>query len=144
MSNEGNIPIDNERVLPDNFPFLFSMYDIIDNSDDEDRRERKIPLPSPTSQIPSSVVRIDCIVCRENMIDTITSPCQHAVMCVRCARNYGETHNHCPMCRTSLDAINKIYISYVIEKKDDNDDKEKNEDKEKDDCTISSKKRKLD
>ena len=74
---------------------------------------RGLPVPEECKGIPSEPIYAECNICRVNMVDTITFPCHHAAMCVGCARDYGRVQNTCPMCRTPLQAIEKLYLSFT-------------------------------
>jgi hypothetical protein len=74
---------------------------------------RALPVPEETKSIRSEPILAECNVCRENMIDTITFPCHHAAMCVSCARDYGRVQQTCPVCRTTLQAIERLYLSFT-------------------------------
>ena len=74
-----------------------------------------IPIPEEAKDIPAVPIRAECGICRENLINTITVPCRHAVMCVSCAREHGSKEDSkCPVCRTVLHSIEMMYLSYTL------------------------------
>lgn len=77
------------------------------------RQRFALPTPEPTVETASRPVTIVCRICHENMINTVTFPCHHAAMCVSCARDYGRVQNACPICRTQLQSIDRIYITFT-------------------------------
>lgn len=72
-----------------------------------------LPIPEPTSDTPGIPIKAECVICKENLINTLTRPCNHASMCVGCARNYSKNKRICPVCRTSLIAIERLYLSFT-------------------------------
>ena len=74
---------------------------------------RSVPVPEEAPDEPSVVIRADCAICHEKMVATITYPCLHAAMCVGCARDYGQVQNVCPVCRTPLQSIERMYLSFT-------------------------------
>ena len=71
-----------------------------------------LPIPEVTSENISVPIIAECVICKTNIINTINFPCQHACMCVDCSRCYGKVQNICPICRTPLQSIDRIYLSY--------------------------------
>ena len=71
-------------VIPDeqdttvaNPPTRFSIYPY----------RNSIPTPEPTEEKEiTNPIYIKCIACKEKMINTICYPCQHAILCCKCAR----------------------------------------------------------
>ena len=72
-----------------------------------------LPVPEPAIDSVSIPIFATCLVCKVNLISTISYPCCHASMCVECARTYGQLQNTCPVCRTGLMSIEKMYLSYI-------------------------------
>lgn len=54
-----------------------------------------------TTEIDSS-----CIICTESTKNTIMIPCNHVCCCVKCAKPL----KRCPICRTQLEDIQRVYI----------------------------------
>ena len=76
-----------------------------------------LTLPEKTEDSLSEPVLIEFLICRQNIINTITFPCNHAIMCNSCARSYGQVQNICPFCRTPLESIHKLYLNYQYPKR---------------------------
>ncbi|ESO95088.1 hypothetical protein LOTGIDRAFT_206409 [Lottia gigantea] len=47
-----------------------------------------------------------CLVCRDNSIQTALCPCGHVICCQSCAEQLTE----CPMCRSQIDKIQRVFI----------------------------------
>jgi hypothetical protein len=43
-----------------------------------------------------------CVVCRENLRNTVLVNCQHNVTCVKCTNQLKNQQNPCPICRASI------------------------------------------
>ena len=52
-----------------------------------------------------------CSVCYEEPIGTALTPCFHAAFCHRCAVTIAFNHMPCPMCRSPVSGIQRIYLS---------------------------------
>lgn len=50
-----------------------------------------------------------CKVCFAREMKTVINPCNHVALCVTCARN--ETIERCPICKTDIDNIQRVYFS---------------------------------
>jgi hypothetical protein len=115
------VPIPN--LVPD-YDSDPSTEEVESSSDDQDEgegmvfgrvfpyRRQNLPVPEATEERESHPVTIMCRICHHNMINTVTFPCHHAAMCVSCARDYGRVQNVCPVCRTQLQSIDRIYITF--------------------------------
>ncbi|CAF3282546.1 unnamed protein product [Rotaria socialis] len=54
----------------------------------------------------------DCTVCFDHLRDTVLIPCGHICLCYTCATELVEHGSkQCPICRTSIQLINKIYLA---------------------------------
>jgi len=73
---------------------------------------RTLPVPETTKENKSVPILATCLICMENIVNTITFPCNHAVMCVTCSQDYGKIQNVCPYCRTALLSIERMYLIY--------------------------------
>ena len=51
-----------------------------------------------------------CIICMENMKDTLVLPCRHFVICKNCAQISRMQYQSCALCRTS---IYLLFIYYI-------------------------------
>ena len=72
-----------------------------------------IPTPEPTEEkVITNPIYIECIACKERMINTICYPCQHAILCCECARAWGQLQNICPLCKVGIVSIERIYFHY--------------------------------
>ena len=72
-----------------------------------------IPVPEPTEEKEiTNPIYIECIACKEKMINTICYPCQHAILCCECARAWGQLQNICPLCKVGIVSIERIYFHY--------------------------------
>lgn len=52
-----------------------------------------------------------CVICRENEIQVIITPCSHACLCQECAQALCHRSDPCPMCRGPIDSVATIYVS---------------------------------
>jgi len=72
-----------------------------------------IPVPEPIEEKEiTNPIYIECIACKERMINTICYPCQHAILCCECARAWGQLQNICPLCKVGIVSIERIYFHY--------------------------------
>ncbi|XP_058825815.1 E3 ubiquitin-protein ligase MYLIP [Topomyia yanbarensis] len=53
---------------------------------------------------------VTCIICADNMIDTMFLPCGHIAACRQCA----EQCDRCPLCRADIDCVNKAFLPQVL------------------------------
>jgi hypothetical protein len=78
------------------------------------RYRNGIPVPEPTEEKAiTNPIYIECIACKEKMINTICYPCQHAILCCECARAWGQLQNICPLCKIGIVSIERIYFHYT-------------------------------
>ena len=55
---------------------------------------------------------LDCVICFENICDTIIFPCMHFIMCKQCfetIKNNGP--NICPLCRTNIQTHSNVFLA---------------------------------
>jgi hypothetical protein len=55
---------------------------------------------------------LDCVICFENICDTIIFPCMHFIMCKQCfetIKNNGP--KICPLCRTDIQTHSNVFLS---------------------------------
>jgi hypothetical protein len=81
-----------------------------------------IPCPEPNNQdIQAKPILLLCQICYENQISTVHFPCMHSCLCSTCAHRFAQNSNVCPICRSGIMQIAKIfYSSKDITKKEDN------------------------
>jgi hypothetical protein len=51
--------------------------------------------------------RMECVICMDNRKNIIIKPCNHLCCCEECSKNIGDK---CPICRTNVKKIEKVYI----------------------------------
>jgi len=72
-----------------------------------------VPCPEPTgSDIEAKPIVVVCQVCHLNQVSTVIFPCMHCCMCDECASEFSKVSNVCPMCRTGVSQIGKVYFSF--------------------------------
>eukprot|EP00035_Acanthoeca_spectabilis_P012154 m.215931 g.215931 ORF g.215931 m.215931 type:complete len:360 (+) comp15544_c0_seq11:42-1121(+) len=52
-----------------------------------------------------------CVVCLSAVVQVAFVPCFHAQACVRCAEEVREADGHCPVCRSQITGLQRIYLS---------------------------------
>ena len=55
---------------------------------------------------------LDCVICFENICDTIIFPCMHFIMCKQCfetIKNNGP--KICPLCRTDIQTHSNVFLA---------------------------------
>lgn len=75
------------------------------------KKEAKPRLPAAFDDQPEAKEgETTCTICEERGVNTVIKSCNHSVLCVTCARKYGEdTLNTCPVCRKEIKRIERIY-----------------------------------
>ena len=69
----------------------------------------QIPVPDPKNDIEARAIIPLCVVCQTNAISTVIVPCMHSCLCCSCSN--GILHKPmCPICRTDILEINKMYL----------------------------------
>lgn len=53
---------------------------------------------------------VTCIICVDNMMDTMFLPCGHIAACRQCA----EQCDRCPLCRANIECVNKAFLPPVL------------------------------
>lgn len=51
-----------------------------------------------------------CIICEENVVDTIFDPCRHAAFCGPCARTALARTPHCPVCSVAVTSAAVVFL----------------------------------
>ncbi len=70
----------------------------------------KVILPNAWPEEPEEtfVGEINCNVCLVRAVATICKPCNHACLCVACARSL--PGSECPKCKTTMIQMERIYL----------------------------------
>eukprot|EP00038_Savillea_parva_P031620 m.88806 g.88806 ORF g.88806 m.88806 type:complete len:361 (-) comp9771_c0_seq7:1867-2949(-) len=58
-----------------------------------------------------SGVGAGCVVCLAAVVEVAFVPCYHAQLCVRCADEVREADGRCPVCRSEVTGVQRIYLS---------------------------------
>jgi hypothetical protein len=98
------INVEAGQVLPTRFPLLFPSNRRIVSS-------RHYTCPEPEGDEEASGVLLECVICHTNEINTTAFPCMHASMCSTCSHAMSTRDYKCPICRTEIVQVAKIYIS---------------------------------
>lgn len=53
---------------------------------------------------------VTCIICADNVMDTMFLPCGHITACRQCA----EQCDRCPLCRANIECVNKAFLPPVL------------------------------
>ena len=74
-----------------------------------------IPCPMEVdSELDAEPVLLACIICKSHQITTVNFPCMHSCMCITCSNIMVKRPNvKCPVCRSGIIQIAKIYLSSV-------------------------------
>jgi hypothetical protein len=88
----------------------------VDNAHKIEVRSRSLRVPgrpAPSAPKAEGFEASECVVCCDNAIDTALYPCGHLSMCNKCAKEQwrGDGVGHCPICRTAIKDVLKIYKS---------------------------------
>lgn len=87
-----------------------------DPSDTENGAQpERVPLdedePVPDMTVESNVKnvedKISCVVCRENMKNTVFLGCNHSATCIKCANS--KHLKECPLCRKKIEKVIRIF-----------------------------------
>ncbi|XP_019647931.1 PREDICTED: uncharacterized protein LOC109488195 isoform X1 [Branchiostoma belcheri] len=57
----------------------------------------------------SSPAGNDCIICTERERNCLLSPCNHLCCCMECAKSLTNRHQNCPMCRTPIAEVLRVF-----------------------------------
>lgn len=71
----------------------------------------------------------DCTICYSTISDPILIPCCQNIFCGNCIMKWMDTNKSCPMCRSSINVKELVYI-----KSDQGDNKDENKGDEKEEC----------
>ncbi|XP_035695643.1 L-carnitine dehydrogenase-like isoform X2 [Branchiostoma floridae] len=52
----------------------------------------------------------ECIICTERERNCLLSPCNHLCCCMECAKSLTNRHQNCPMCRTPIAEVLRVFI----------------------------------
>ena len=74
-----------------------------------EQREKHIPVPEAKHDTEAKPIIPICIVCQSNNINTVIVPCMHSCLCSSCANGI-LVKPICPICRTDILEINRIYM----------------------------------
>jgi len=76
----------------------------------------------------------DCTICYSTINDPLLIPCCQNVFCGKCIMKWMETNKSCPMCRSSINVKELVYIKTDNKEEDKSDNKEedKSDNKEED------------
>ncbi|XP_055608302.1 E3 ubiquitin-protein ligase MYLIP [Uranotaenia lowii] len=75
---------------------------LADSADESDKLERLVE-----ERIMEAVT---CIICADNMMDTMFLPCGHITACLQCAKQC----DRCPLCRTNVECVQKAFLPPVL------------------------------
>lgn len=88
----------------------------VETSDDEDdledqqQQQQQQPEPSPDQSTPATGSDSNCEVCLTSPRDGVALvPCGHARFCIRCADTVASMGSGCPICRTFIDLVMRLY-----------------------------------
>ncbi|XP_053693928.1 E3 ubiquitin-protein ligase MYLIP-A [Sabethes cyaneus] len=59
------------------------------------------------------VEAVTCVICADNVMDTMFLPCGHITACRQCA----EQCDRCPLCRADIESVNKAFLPPVLRTK---------------------------
>jgi len=76
----------------------------------------------------------DCTICYSTISDPILIPCCQNIFCGNCIMKWMDTNKTCPMCRSSINVKELVYI-----KSDQGDNKEEHKGDEKEECKKEAK-----
>jgi ssDNA-binding Zn-finger/Zn-ribbon topoisomerase 1 len=94
----------------------FSTSSTPSDTDTEDGAQpERVPLdedePVPDMTVESNVKnvedKISCVVCRENMKNTVFLGCNHSATCIKCANS--KHLKECPLCRKKIEKVIRIF-----------------------------------
>jgi len=68
------------------------------HSDDLDKQNREVE------------TKLKCTICFENDREIIFIPCNHLLHCAFCDKNFHKNNKNCPICRTPIQQISRIYF----------------------------------
>ena len=59
----------------------------------------------------SQVSNKNCVICYENTATVLFRPCLHVSICKNCCDEYTSHYLNCPMCKTTIQNFEHIYVS---------------------------------
>lgn len=80
----------------------------------------------------NNLLEDDCTICYNNINNPILIPCCQNLFCGTCIMKWLETNKSCPMCRSSINVKELIYIKKENDENDDDKKEEKKEEKRED------------
>jgi len=75
------------------------------------RRKRLIPCPDIGESEEADYIKLSCLICQTNQIQTVNFPCMHACFCLQCAKPSLERFKSCPVCRIKYQHIARLYLA---------------------------------
>ena len=87
--------------------------------------QRGIPCPEPCGRdIESKEILVTCSVCHSNQSSTAIFPCMHVCLCDDCAHQLSRVTNVCPICRTGIQHIARVYMCFKRPRPEEDDEDE--------------------
>jgi hypothetical protein len=104
-----------ERNLAQIGQLVMISFENMRNDLDENMPVHNVPAPDPAvfPSIEAKPIIVACAVCKVNQVQTVNLPCMHACMCTECAHAGVQYYTNCPQCRTPLEKISVLYLSYT-------------------------------
>lgn len=93
----------------------FSTSSTPSDTDENSAQPERVPLDEdelvPDMTVESNVKnvedKISCVVCRENMKNTVFLGCNHSATCIKCANS--KHLKECPLCRKKIEKVIRIF-----------------------------------
>ncbi|OWF49327.1 hypothetical protein KP79_PYT22884 [Mizuhopecten yessoensis] len=103
-----------QQIEPSNFIDLIQPTEQHNPTGEQQQIEpSNVMLQGPTDQDSPVTVKMPrmpaCGICRDRYCDSFFNPCGHLV-CLVCAVELEERHQHCHICRQDIDKINPLYL----------------------------------
>lgn len=71
-----------------------------------------ISCPKPSGRdVEATPIILRCVICHTNQSSTIIFPCMHVAMCDECSAQLIKVSNVCPMCRSGIFQICRVYLA---------------------------------
>lgn len=74
-------------------------------------RGNRLPSRDDEDSIQPAGMDRDCAICMARIRDCLLNPCHHMVTCCECGNMLQERHDSCPICRTDISEIVRVYHS---------------------------------
>ncbi|KAK2173936.1 hypothetical protein NP493_839g00005 [Ridgeia piscesae] len=74
-----------------------------------ERQLARLELPSEPSEPVVLHDPDECKVCMERRVDCVLTPCGHVVLCYECAFEIKTNGQNCPICRSQIGFVTKMY-----------------------------------